>query len=275
MAAVVSAMNAVDQLDCAMMGIVGDTQVTSDSVIAKCPRTQQVDSDFDVFKAQAESIVDDVAAQSENVPTASTTESVIAMDQPSVDAANGVPEVLDYIPLVVDSGLPLTDISASAALEKGQQQPEEPSLSIYRHPPRRFVSPKDFDLLKVVGMGAFGKVLQVRNKRSQQVLAMKIISKRLLRRKGDSVIENVLAERNILKRLGRHPFVVAMHCSFQTKEKLFIIMDFLAGGELFLRLGREGIFLEKTVRSIESYRKIECATRLYRFVFLRLCCNLH
>jgi p70 ribosomal S6 kinase len=36
-----------------------------------------------------------------------------------------------------------------------------------------------------------------------------------------------------------------MHCSFQTREKLFIIMDFLAGGELFLRLGREGIFLEK------------------------------
>jgi p70 ribosomal S6 kinase len=37
-----------------------------------------------------------------------------------------------------------------------------------------------------------------------------------------------------------------MHCSFQSKEKLFILMDFLAGGELFLRIGREGIFLEKT-----------------------------
>jgi serine/threonine protein kinase len=51
-------------------------------------------------------------------------------------------------------------------------------------------------------------------------------------------------ERNILKRV-KHPFVVTMHCSFQTREKLFIVMDFLAGGELFLRLGREGIFLEK------------------------------
>jgi ribosomal protein S6 kinase beta len=37
-----------------------------------------------------------------------------------------------------------------------------------------------------------------------------------------------------------------MHCSFQTKENVFIIMDFLAGGELFIRLGREGIFLEST-----------------------------
>ena len=72
---------------------------------------------------------------------------------------------------------------------------------------------------------------------------MKIISKRQLRKKS-GYIENVQAERNILKRVN-HPFVVKMHCSFQSREKLFILMDFLAGGELFLRLGREGIFLEK------------------------------
>lgn len=107
----------------------------------------------------------------------------------------------------------------------------------------RYVTPKDFELLKVIGMGAFGKVLQVRNKQSKQILAMKIISKRQLR-KSAGCIENVQAERNILQRVN-HPFVVKMHCSFQSREKLFILMDFLAGGELFLRLGREGIFLEK------------------------------
>ncbi|KAL3916822.1 MAG: hypothetical protein SGILL_005006 [Bacillariaceae sp.] len=107
----------------------------------------------------------------------------------------------------------------------------------------RYVTPKDFDLLKVIGMGAFGKVLQVKNKQSSQILAMKVISKRLLKRKS-GYIENVQAERNILKRVNHH-FVVKMHCSFQTKEKLFIIMDFLAGGEMFLKLGKEGIFLEK------------------------------
>jgi serine/threonine protein kinase len=112
--------------------------------------------------------------------------------------------------------------------------------------PPRFVSPKDFELLKVIGMGAFGKVLQVRNKCTQHIYAMKIISKRLLYKKGTSVIDNVLVERNILQRISSHPFIVTMQCSFQTREKLFIIMDYLAGGELFLRLGREGIFLEKT-----------------------------
>lgn len=107
---------------------------------------------------------------------------------------------------------------------------------------KKFVTPKDFELLKVIGMGAFGKVIQVRNKQSSQILAMKIISKRQLRKKS-GYIENVQAERNILKRVD-HPFVVKMHCSFQTRDKLFILMDFLAGGELFLRLGKEGIFLE-------------------------------
>lgn len=95
---------------------------------------------------------------------------------------------------------------------------------------KRFVSPKDFDLLKVIGMGAFGKVLQVRNRKSHTIHAMKIISKRLLRRK-TGYIENIVTEQAIMARV-RHPFVVTMHCSFQTREKLFLVMDFLAGGKV-------------------------------------------
>lgn len=115
----------------------------------------------------------------------------------------------------------------------------------HNHDTHRYVTPKDFELLKVIGMGAFGKVLQVRNKQSQQLLAMKVISKRLLKKKGEGLMENIVAERNILTKVS-HNFIVKFHCSFQTREKLFIIMDFLAGGELFLKIGKEGIFLEKT-----------------------------
>eukprot|EP00574_Skeletonema_japonicum_P012463 CAMPEP_0201723032 /NCGR_PEP_ID=MMETSP0593-20130828/7207_1 /ASSEMBLY_ACC=CAM_ASM_000672 /TAXON_ID=267983 /ORGANISM="Skeletonema japonicum, Strain CCMP2506" /LENGTH=746 /DNA_ID=CAMNT_0048214067 /DNA_START=12 /DNA_END=2252 /DNA_ORIENTATION=+ len=110
---------------------------------------------------------------------------------------------------------------------------------------RHFLAPKDFELLKVIGMGAFGKVLQVRNRHSSMVYAMKIISKRLIKRKM-SYVENILAERNILSKISNHPFIVTMHASFQTREKLFIIMDFCAGGELFLKLGKEGHFRERT-----------------------------
>ena len=76
--------------------------------------------------------------------------------------------------------------------------------------------------------GSFGKVLQVRNRHSSKIFAMKVISKRLIKRKG-SYVENILAERNILSKIVNHPFIVPMHASFQTREKLFIIMDFCAG----------------------------------------------
>lgn len=121
---------------------------------------------------------------------------------------------------------------------------------------RRYVAAKDFEFLKVIGMGAFGKVLQVRHKHTRHVFAMKVISKRLLFRK-KGYVENIQAERKILTRV-RSPFVVTMHCSFQTREKLFIVMDFLAGGELFLRIGREGILLEKTVRQYDNHYPTPC-----------------
>ena len=56
---------------------------------------------------------------------------------------------------------------------------------------------------------------------------MKVISKRLLRRK-TSYVENIQAERDILTKC-HHPFIVNMRCSFQTREKVFIVMDFLSG----------------------------------------------
>jgi serine/threonine protein kinase len=145
------------------------------------------------------------------------------------------------------------------------------SAAMYPSPfDKKYVTPQDFELLRVIGMGSFGKVLQVRSKHSQQLLAMKIISKRLLNKKLH-YIENIHAEREILTKV-RHPFVVTMHCSFQTREKLFIVMDFLAGGELFLRIGREGIFRENTARFyiaeiILALEHLHSKGILHRYVF--------
>ncbi|KAL7535517.1 hypothetical protein ACHAXR_006537 [Thalassiosira sp. AJA248-18] len=141
----------------------------------------------------------------------------------------------------------VADIAEDIPADKTEDQPtsDEPSKEPESKADRKFIAPKDFELLKVIGMGAFGKVLQVRNRHSSKIFAMKIISKRLIKRKG-SYVENILAERNILHKIANHPFIVTMHASFQTREKLFIIMDFCAGGELFLKLGREGHFRERT-----------------------------
>lgn len=179
------------------------------------------DADFDAFNNSAR------ALQGETVAEA-VAEAVAAVDAAEID-----PKLVVTNPQFVEDHRQRAPITPEKTANDDNVDPEN----------SRYVAPKDFELLKVIGMGAFGKVLQVKNKQSSQILAMKVISKRLLKRKS-GYIENVQAERNILKRVN-HPFVVKMHCSFQTKEKLFIIMDFLAGGEMFLKLGKEGIFLEK------------------------------
>lgn len=139
-----------------------------------------------------------------------------------------------------DVPAPVHDCASEPQQDVGEAEAEETD-GVDRH----FVAPKDFELLKVIGMGAFGKVLQVRHRQNSKIFAMKVISKRIIKRK-ISYVDNILAERNILSKIANHPFIVTMYASFQTREKLFIVMDFAAGGELFQKLGMEGHFLERT-----------------------------
>ncbi|CAM9657236.1 unnamed protein product [Scytosiphon promiscuus] len=91
-------------------------------------------------------------------------------------------------------------------------------------------------------MGAFGKVLQVRSRRNGQILAMKCISKKMLARRNHTAY--MQAERDIMTKVV-HPFVVALQCAFQTEHKLFLVMEYLPGGELFFHLSKKGLFLEE------------------------------
>mmetsp|Transcript_24373 Transcript_24373/g.35771 ORF Transcript_24373/g.35771 Transcript_24373/m.35771 type:complete len:671 (+) Transcript_24373:193-2205(+) len=104
------------------------------------------------------------------------------------------------------------------------------------------VGPQHFDLLKLVGEGAFGKVLMVRNRLNKNVYAMKVISKKLIKKKNH--VAYMRSERQILTKI-EHPFVVTLKFAFQSEKKLFLVMDFLAGGELFFHLRRRGLIMEK------------------------------
>ncbi|KZP08525.1 Pkinase-domain-containing protein [Athelia psychrophila] len=97
-----------------------------------------------------------------------------------------------------------------------------------------------FDLLKVIGKGSFGKVMQVRKKDTQRVYALKTIRKaHIASRPGE--ITHILAERTVLA-LVNNPFIVPLKFSFQNPDKLYLIMSFVNGGELFYHLQREGKF---------------------------------
>lgn len=120
-----------------------------------------------------------------------------------------------------------------------------------------------FDLLKVIGKGSFGKVMQVRKKDTQRVYALKTIRKaHIASRPGE--ITHILAERTVLA-LVNNPFIVPLKFSFQTPDKLYLVMSFgkstiylrfaihrdcvtVNGGELFYHLQREGKFDQERSR---------------------------
>ncbi|KAF9787801.1 Pkinase-domain-containing protein [Thelephora terrestris] len=103
-----------------------------------------------------------------------------------------------------------------------------------------------FDLLTVIGKGSFGKVMQVRKKDTQRVYALKTIRKaNIASRPGE--ITHILAERTVLA-LVNNPFIVPLKFSFQTPDKLYLVMSFVNGGELFYHLQREGKFDEHRSR---------------------------
>jgi len=110
---------------------------------------------------------------------------------------------------------------------------------------KRKVSLDDFVLLKTVGKGSFGKVIQVRKKDTGRIYAMKVLKKdQVIKRKQ---YEHTMAERRILEEID-HPFIVSLRFAFQTPSKLYMVFDFFNGGELFHYLSQGGRFSEERSR---------------------------
>ncbi|CAI5738688.1 unnamed protein product [Hyaloperonospora brassicae] len=103
----------------------------------------------------------------------------------------------------------------------------------------------DFQLLSVIGQGTFGKVLLVRHATTGIVHAMKIISKQFVIDM-DSV-HYMKTERNVMTKI-RHPFVIGLNYAFQTESKVYLVMEYQSGGELFSYMKEEGTFTEDAVR---------------------------
>jgi len=106
----------------------------------------------------------------------------------------------------------------------------------------------DFDLLKVVGKGAFGKVMLVRKKTGVDkggIFAMKVLKKSMIIAKGQ--VEHTNSERSILREV-RHPYIVCLRYAFQSDEKLYLITDYYSGGSLFYHLRKARGFSENRTR---------------------------
>lgn len=107
-----------------------------------------------------------------------------------------------------------------------------------------------FDLLKVLGTGAYGKVFLVRKRTGAdtgRLYAMKVLKKAsIVQRK--KTTEHTKTERQVLEAVRDSPFLVTLHYAFQTDAKLHLILDYVSGGELFTHLYQREHFTEDEVR---------------------------
>jgi serine/threonine protein kinase len=129
--------------------------------------------------------------------------------------------------------------------EEDGEESEEVGPSHYLDLETSKVDLNDFTLLKLIGQGGYGKVYQVQKKDTEHVYAMKVLRKKHLITTG--ALEGTMVEREVLRSI-RHPFIVSLHYAFQTEGKVYLVMDYLNGGQLFFHLREEAMFSEDLVR---------------------------
>ncbi|KAJ9688074.1 hypothetical protein PVL29_014028 [Vitis rotundifolia] len=148
--------------------------------------------------------------------------------------------------------------------------PEEEQINIikdlerketeYMRLKRHKICVDDFENLTIIGRGAFGEVRLCRERLSGNIYAMKKLKKSEMLSRGQ--VEHVRAERNLLAEVDSH-FIVKLYYSFQDDEYLYLIMEYLPGGDMMTLLMREETLTEtvakfyvaQSVLAVESIHK--------------------
>ena len=106
---------------------------------------------------------------------------------------------------------------------------------------------KDFEIIKPISKGAFGSVFLARKKNTGDYFAIKVLRKADMIAKNQ--VTNVKAERMILMKQAESPFVAKLYFTFQSKENLYLVMEYLNGGDCAALIKSLGSLPEEWTRN--------------------------
>lgn len=136
-------------------------------------------------------------------------------------------------------------MNLSADVKKQMQQRLQAQEDEFLKAKRKKMSVNDFETLTIIGRGAFGEVRVCRKKDDKKIYAMKIMKKSEMLKKNQ--VQHIRAERDVLA-LADNPWVVKLHYSFQDEKNLYLVMEYLPGGDLMTILMKYDILTEEQTR---------------------------
>ncbi|CEJ02592.1 Putative cAMP-dependent protein kinase 9 [Rhizopus microsporus] len=153
---------------------------------------------------------------------------------------------------IVDSAFPPNH--PLAGLPTPYQQQQQARLQYYHNRPPVYVEKpsfglRDFEIQETLGTGTFGRVFLTKFKPSNKYYAMKVLKKSEVVRLKQ--VEHLLSEKKILSSI-RFPFIVDLFCTFQDDSNLYMLLEYVVGGELFTHLRRAGRFTNDMTRFYAS-----------------------